>query len=404
MADPDVFERRLRAALVRHTGGGRTDFDALGFARMVAAKEPRRHGLGAILGWRVVAVPRVAWVLLLAALLIAMVAGMLVVGSQPTRKLPAVVPSFPLAFACPPGTNPDNPGPVDQARPATAADMTLAAFDRGAGKLVLRTQGRYVEGVDTTFETWTFDVCTNTWMQMHPAREPGSWSSMLLVYDVDSDLTIAQAEGRVWAYDLEADTWTPLGQRRSSWPWFYDPASGLVVASDFHTPMGLWTYDVDTDTWTATRQANLPDIEEGDWRFSALDASVDRMIVYVETVGGFETWQFDLRTGTWSRSTTVTPAVALNPLLAYDEAAERTVVFGAGPLAAYDATADRWEVLSEQGVTTTGWRFLGYDSVNARFIGLNLDVDATPADLLAFDPLTMQRTVLLEPVVGQPEP
>ena len=74
MAEPDVFERRLRAALVRHVHDEPTEFDALGFARMVAAKEPRRHGRKAILRWRPAAVPRVAWVLLLAALLTAMVA------------------------------------------------------------------------------------------------------------------------------------------------------------------------------------------------------------------------------------------------------------------------------------------------------------------------------------------
>lgn len=107
MADSDVFERRLRAALVRHVHGGSTDFDALGFARMVAASEPRRHGRRAILGWRHVVVPRVAWVLLLAALLTAMITGLLVIGSQLEWRLPAVAP----AFECPLGSSPDEPAP-----------------------------------------------------------------------------------------------------------------------------------------------------------------------------------------------------------------------------------------------------------------------------------------------------
>ena len=34
------------------------------------------------------------------------------------------------------------------------------------------------------------------------------------------------------------------------------------------------------------------------------------------------------------------------PAIAYDEAAERTVMLGQGHSAAYDATADRWETLT----------------------------------------------------------
>jgi hypothetical protein len=93
MTERDVFESRLHAALLRHVANGPTDFDALGFARVVAAKEPRRLGFAAALTWRGVAIPRAAWaLLLLAGLLAALVGGMLFVGSQSERKLPAVVP------------------------------------------------------------------------------------------------------------------------------------------------------------------------------------------------------------------------------------------------------------------------------------------------------------------------
>ena len=124
MADPDVFERRLRAALVRHVHGGPTDFDAHAFARMVAASEPRRHGRGAILGWRRVVVPRVAWVLLLAALLTAMITGLLVVGSQLDWKLPAVLPVVP-AFECPLGSLPED------SAPSGAAAVPAGALKQG---------------------------------------------------------------------------------------------------------------------------------------------------------------------------------------------------------------------------------------------------------------------------------
>lgn len=49
-------------------------------------------------------------------------------------KVPAVVPPVGPAFACPPGTDPDTPGPIDQARPPNDSP-TAVAFDRSAGRV-----------------------------------------------------------------------------------------------------------------------------------------------------------------------------------------------------------------------------------------------------------------------------
>lgn len=88
MAEQGVFETRLRAALARYVADGPTDFDALEFARAVAAAEPRRHGrLGALHGPTVM-VPRVAWLLLATALLlVALMASALFMGSRPDQRL-----------------------------------------------------------------------------------------------------------------------------------------------------------------------------------------------------------------------------------------------------------------------------------------------------------------------------
>ncbi len=174
MTEQDVFESRLRAALVRHVANGPTEFDALAFARTVAAKEPRRRGLAAALAWRGVAFPRRAWaLLLLAGLLAAMVAGTLLVGSQLERKLPAVVPPVGQVFdAARPASTPRQAGAVDQARPVIGDGVTSMAFDRRAGRLVALADGH------ASLETWTFDVCTNTWTRMHPDRSRRQASCM----------------------------------------------------------------------------------------------------------------------------------------------------------------------------------------------------------------------------------
>ena len=145
-------------------------------------------------------------------------------GTPPPRVAVAVGP----VPTCPPGSTPDTPGPVDQARPPSPTGM---AFDRRTGRLVT------LAGAGGAVETWTFDVCTNAWTQMHPNREPPPDTGGL-VYDVDSDVTIAVAYGpdfrgeRVWAYDLASDTWTengrfaPIDARLR----FYDPVSGAPTS------------------------------------------------------------------------------------------------------------------------------------------------------------------------------
>jgi hypothetical protein len=394
MTERDAFEIRFGAAVHGYVGRVSSDLDPAELAHRIATAAPRRHGLAAGLALRGATIPRRSWVLLLlAALLSALVAGMLVVGSQPVRMLPAVVPPIGQLAECPPGSTPDEPGPVGQARPAS---LPAAAFDRRAGMLV---SVRRSPGVDT--ETWTFDVCANTWTQMHPDRKPPTWGR--LVYDADSDATLMVTEpGNVWAYDLQADSWTEKGDApNGATLLFHDPVSGLVVA-EAGDPRELWNYDVGTDTWTWIRLANGP--MSGSPAFGAslaYDAFVDRIVAYTER-GRPETWLLDIRARTWTKSAAETPVVGgwwVAPDLVYDEAAKRTVVFNRSPTAAYDASADRWEI-SDFG---SPWLLTGsmvYDPVNERFIGFG--ASSAPVDMVAGDLLTGEWIVLLEPSGGQP--
>jgi hypothetical protein len=154
----------------------------------------------------------------------------------------------PPAATCSQGTDPNAPGPVDQARPGEGPWSNQAAvFDTRAGRIVF---------IDEDGETWTFDVCTNTWQAMDPAFVPDSahLGESQLVYDIDSDRTIAIGRGNVYAYDAAANTWTRQGypdgrDLTAAWPGaVYDPISGLVLVQ-FGDGM-LVAYDVDTDTWT----------------------------------------------------------------------------------------------------------------------------------------------------------
>ncbi|MGB9358252.1 MAG: two-component regulator propeller domain-containing protein [Acidimicrobiia bacterium] len=276
---------------------------------------------------------------------------------------------------CPAGSDPDRPGPVDQARPPLGSYFLLSAFDRQSGRVVAvaRSEG----GV----ETWTFDVCSNTWMLMrqpdfHRTADPAEPRS-ILVYDADSDRVVAIGAS-VNAYDVDTDTWerygdAPFDGDLSRTRAVYDPVSGLVVVRDI-VSSELWAYDVDTDAWTSIRQGPISPPGSGDVldgsgsghrydQLHAYDASADRIMLYVsdsfsgpgvwDGAGTEMTWTYDLRAGEWTVEDTATPELhvggyyVLPGKAAYDETTRRTVITGDGVVGAYDSARHEWEILRE---------------------------------------------------------
>ncbi len=362
MTERDAFELRFHAAVHDYAGASRRTSTRPSSPTGSPPVQPRRHGFAATLAWRGLAVPRVAWVLLLlAALLTALVAGMLVVGSQPEREAPgrgaARRPAVRLSARV-------DARQAGAGRPGPAAGVdgwSPMAFDRRAGRLVaLAGTGRADlsrRGRSTCART-PGPGCIRT-----GSRRP--WLGGL-VYDVDSDLTIGVRLGR----DRRSVGLRPRGQHLDrEGPRARDglqlalgsttrsPASSSPGATaTTHLGLELWSYDVETDTWTPIRQTKPSAIGPA-LRVLRL-RRLRRPARRVRSGGGRgrdrrpETWLLDLRTGTWSRSGAAAPVVQRRvvgalPAIAYDEAAERTVVLGRVTSAAYDATADRWEILDE---------------------------------------------------------
>ena len=206
---------------------------------------------------------------------------------------------LPQAATCPAGTEPNATGPAHRLWPA--AGTTNMAFDRQSGQIVA------VITFGDQSQTWTFDVCSNTWAQKGAARggrgaEPGGWPGTLL-YDADSDRTVALASGAgsvenlvAWSYDLETDRWVQGAESPAMTGayqhdgWVPERAYPFVAA--YHDPSGLvvvydgtraWAYDVETDAWAAVRW-------EADWARSegvtpttlAYDPVRDRIVVNIE--------------------------------------------------------------------------------------------------------------------------
>jgi hypothetical protein len=218
----------------------------------------------------------------------------------------------PPAATCPGGTDPEVPGPIDQVRPGEGPwNNQAAVFDTHAGQILY---------LDETGETWTFDVCTNTWHAMDPEGTPyGDWRVSRefgeLVYDVDSDRTVAFGPRGVSVYDANTNTWTQrtppadidIGGGMPGLGAVYDPISGLVV---LQTEKGSVVYDVDTDSWTPLGQLSCSpnmvyDADSQQWSpadpvpgctpfLIGYDAETDRMLFLGFQSGGLAV---DPRTG-----------------------------------------------------------------------------------------------------------
>jgi hypothetical protein len=401
------------------------------------------------------AISRLAWVLIAAALLTGLLLGSMLVGARRPDRAVVVAPSpmpsptviaaesdilattkakpLPPQATCPPGSNPDAPGPGGQERPFAVWAM---GFDRHADRVVA------LEVETARSQTWTFDVCTNTWQRMSPTEEPPVAGEGSFLYDADSDRTLAFTDtGRIWSYDLATDRWTEAGWFPEAAGIWRSPPGGFQwrggVAALYHDPSGLvilydgetmWAYDVDTNTLATVRQRSdpsrpagsaVPHTEAFGQTSLGYDSRNDLLIAHVvsEESGQPETWTFDPGAGTWRLETSVeTPTLTLHSGYLWPEVGTRAVfdeaagltLFNAPldmQLVAYDASRRAWRTVYSKTDTPgyVGW--CGnvppvYDPVNRRIVCRAARPEGWGET--AFSAATGEWRWLLEPVSSLP--
>ena len=297
-----------------------------------------------------------------------------------TRAKPA-----PPAATCPPGTDPDTPGPADQERPEAGWTGNLAAaFDQHTGRIVY---------VDTLGETWTFDVCTNTWHRMNPTGAMIGELSGGLVYDVDSDLTVALGYEHISVYDANTNTWTqpsndtigigdglivPSGA-------VYDPVTGLIITSNLRwtsettpTYWEFWAYDVDTNEWTLLGPLRLEPSIQHQLDFLGYSERLDRLIVTGVVDGEMGTILIDPRTGDVTVLPIESPVVDLGwPNGAYGPVADTVYVkLGGDDICGFDPSTRTWNACFDTPVALqnnqhTVFAAMVGDPINQRLILIN---------------------------------
>lgn len=313
----------------------------------------------------------------------------------------------PPAATCPPGTDPNASGPSDQARPGSSRSGLVAAFDRRAGSIV---------HVNAVGETWTFDVCTNTWQEMHPQGTPYEYEGDLvdaagqpsglignLVYDVDSDLTIEFGHLTIHVYDAKTNTWTPAPKNEYGIPndlhpfgAVYDPVSGLIITtiSGPDDRWDVWAYDVETSTWTWIGPVPLERTSPCCTGIDLLGYSqeIDRLIL--TTYGNLlqdpdedasptlrnEEWTLliDPRTGEMTKIPTPTPVVNLGwPGRVYGPAGDTVYVTdNDGGVCGFDTDAVTWTLCFDEvdrpgDSTADVYAAMVGDPINDRLVLIN---------------------------------
>jgi hypothetical protein len=210
MTERDAFELRFGAAVRGYAGRVSSDLDPVELARQIAAAEPRRRRLAASLGWPRAGVPRVAWVLLLLAGLLAALAGTALVASRLLETAPRVPP---LGAALVP-TGIDVLTAETGGYAAVVADGDGILWAREPGGRLVRFDPASGSG-----QTWTirddagFGVTTSSGFDILPAREGGVWlvgRRVLRLFDgevfrevidapADVGLAVEAPDGSLWA-------------------------------------------------------------------------------------------------------------------------------------------------------------------------------------------------------------
>lgn len=230
---------------------------------------------------------------------------------------------------------PENPPP--------ARHDTALAYDDLNGVYVLFGG---MSGTTQVNDTWTYNVSTNAWTQMHPQQTPPAGSGYVIAYDGSARLSVLYG-GRTdydffnetWTYDAKLDNWTnmsstPSPPERDDGMMSYDSVHKVMVFFGGSGSGGVmtdtWTYELTTNTWTEKNPVTTPPGRtDGAMAFDPVHGMVMLFGGLNGSPGYGDTWSFSVPGDSWLN---VTPARSPSPRfghdMVYDEATQVLVVFG----------------------------------------------------------------------------
>ncbi|HYT16686.1 MAG TPA: kelch repeat-containing protein [Thermoplasmata archaeon] len=258
------------------------------------------------------------------------------------------------------------------------------AYDSRADRIIL-FGGQASSGSD---ETWAYDFNTNTWTNRNPTTKPSWRYRHAMDYDVGSDRIVlfggfaaTGVNGETWSYDFMLNTWSMLGPamaptgRYAHTMVFHVPSNRTILYGGTGNAAGLgheiWAYESGTNLWTRVD----PDRPAGAGApVMAYDVHSDRVILFggVTPLGWSETWAHDLASNAWTFMDPSSKPVGTfteAPAMAYDSAANLTILFSQGATWAYDFGLNAWTILQPSGSPSSRRSAaMAYDSESRKVI------------------------------------
>ena len=189
----------------------------------------------------------------------------------------------------------------------------------------------------------------NEWTDVNPAGAPSPRSGSAMAYDpVRNRIVLFGGENDrwqwlndTWVYDVASNTWANVTPAASPPPMIegprmvYDSVADRVLLFGVAGIAQVWSYDPSGNTWALQWQGH-----GGVWRRSfsvAYDESADRSVLFgggdwaphFPGLGSNQTWLFDYAASAWARvNTSASPPSRFGSAMAYDSTRGRVLLFG----------------------------------------------------------------------------
>lgn len=190
-------------------------------------------------------------------------------------------------------------------------------YDAAADRIVLFGGADFTRESAPRFnETWAYDFNSNSWMQRRPGQHPPGRSYYGMAYDDQADKTLIfggtladDAEdraGEMWAYDYSSNTWEQLAYTGDA-PSDHHPT--MVYAHDLNKTLYLvnqsfWAFDYATRSWTQLPYDETMGVRH--FHGMAFDDRAQRLVVFGGGPRGLrydnQTWIFDPASTQWRLS------------------------------------------------------------------------------------------------------